>query len=276
MKIIPNDDAADLMRSTLPVLREQYDKILPQLRARVFVISGEEDMRVIARVRDLIAMVPEGTDWKLIRDAVAQELERDLGEEGAMRRANILLRHHVNQIYQAGRKKAMEAQAGIFTHWEYLSVGDHRVRETHAALDGIVLPADDPFWETHFPPWEWGCRCRVRGLMLEEVVAMQEEDAAKPVEERRVLDAPQRKRLHERNELIRGPGKKINVAAPDPKIEPKEYRPRVNDFDLPVEEVLAPYPPELQSWFERWAKGQEVSWLDTMISIWDFLAMVSR
>jgi hypothetical protein len=115
-----------------PVTREQYDNILPELRARVFVITGVEDQRVIEKVRDLVAQVPEGVDWKLAKDAIAQELEADLGEEGAQRRAGVLLRHHVNQVYQAGRRKALESQKGIFTHWEYLTVGDENVREAHA------------------------------------------------------------------------------------------------------------------------------------------------
>ena len=37
-------------------------------------------------------------------------------------------------------------------------------RPDHAALEGTILPADDPFWATHFPPNGWGCKCWVRQM----------------------------------------------------------------------------------------------------------------
>lgn len=43
---------------------------------------------------------------------------------------------------------------------EYVTMADHRVRETHAALHGIRRRASDPFWTAFFPPWEYGCRCK--------------------------------------------------------------------------------------------------------------------
>jgi hypothetical protein len=38
---------------------------------------------------------------------------------------------------------------------------DGKERMEHKALNGKVLPWDDPFWDTHYPPWDWGCRCMV-------------------------------------------------------------------------------------------------------------------
>ena len=35
------------------------------------------------------------------------------------------------------------------------------MREEHRALHGITLPPSDPFWDTHYPPNGWNCRCRV-------------------------------------------------------------------------------------------------------------------
>ena len=35
------------------------------------------------------------------------------------------------------------------------------MRETHRRLDGVTLPATDPFWDKYYPPNGWGCRCQV-------------------------------------------------------------------------------------------------------------------
>jgi hypothetical protein len=35
-------------------------------------------------------------------------------------------------------------------------------RPEHLVWAGTLLPVDDPFWNTHFPPNGWGCKCAVR------------------------------------------------------------------------------------------------------------------
>ena len=42
---------------------------------------------------------------------------------------------------------------------QYRTAGDDRVREEHAALDGVTLPPSDPFWNSYLPPNGWNCRC---------------------------------------------------------------------------------------------------------------------
>ena len=42
---------------------------------------------------------------------------------------------------------------------QYRTAMDDRVREEHAALEGITLPVDDPFWNDYLPPNGWNCRC---------------------------------------------------------------------------------------------------------------------
>jgi hypothetical protein len=41
----------------------------------------------------------------------------------------------------------------------YRTVGDSKVRADHRKLDGLVFPPDDPFWDKHYPPSDYGCRC---------------------------------------------------------------------------------------------------------------------
>lgn len=41
-------------------------------------------------------------------------------------------------------------------------------RPEHLAWAGYLLPVDDPFWDTHFPPNGWGCKCSVRQVGASE------------------------------------------------------------------------------------------------------------
>lgn len=43
----------------------------------------------------------------------------------------------------------------------YSTVKDARVRDEHRALEGITLPMYHSFWNTHYPPNGWKCRCDV-------------------------------------------------------------------------------------------------------------------
>lgn len=72
-----------------------------------------------------------------------------------------LFRTQIQTAYSAGRWQALREPAidDILWGFEYVTVGDGRVRPTHQAMDGIRLPKDDPFWLRAFPPNGYSCRC---------------------------------------------------------------------------------------------------------------------
>lgn len=41
-------------------------------------------------------------------------------------------------------------------------------RPEHVAWHGLLLPIDDPHWDTHMPPSDWECKCRVRQVSAAE------------------------------------------------------------------------------------------------------------
>lgn len=73
------------------------------------------------------------------------------------------VRTQTQLAYSAGRLAANEAEEiqDILWGYEYVTVGDDRVRPRHAALDGMRLPKDHPRWAEVMPPNGWNCRCTV-------------------------------------------------------------------------------------------------------------------
>ena len=55
----------------------------------------------------------------------------------------------------------IEANKEALPYLKYQTAGDDRVRASHSALDGITKKIDDAFWDTYYPPNDWGCRCDV-------------------------------------------------------------------------------------------------------------------
>lgn len=62
---------------------------------------------------------------------------------------------------------------------QYRTANDERVREEHAELHGITLPASDSFWDKHYPPNGWNCRCTVVEVLKSKYEQTNPEEARK-------------------------------------------------------------------------------------------------
>lgn len=83
---------------------------------------------------------------------------------GSPRRLKQILRTNKTVAYQAARYMEQMANSDEQPYWQYMAVKDSRTRASHLALHGKVYRADDPIWDTLYPPNDWGCRCYVRAL----------------------------------------------------------------------------------------------------------------
>jgi SPP1 gp7 family putative phage head morphogenesis protein len=70
-------------------------------------------------------------------------------------------RTQLQLAYNAGRWNTYQDPAiqEILWGFEYVTVGDDRVRTDHIALDGSRWPKESPFWSSYWPPNGYNCRC---------------------------------------------------------------------------------------------------------------------
>lgn len=254
----PHEEAAALIRGKSLVSREVFDGLLPELRGRAFTVTGLQGADVLQRVRESVASLPEGV-WDEAKGDIVKELEPFLGD-GADRRAETLLRTHGFEAFQAANWRVAQEDADT-THLQYLATEDSHVRDTHLALNGIVLPKDDPFWQDHYPPWEWGCRCRVRAMNPDLVDEARAEDENRAPDDQLVLEGPALQKLRE-GELLRN-GQRYDVLPPE-----NGFRWQPDDLRLPLDELRQRYDPEEWSAFEAWAKSNVVG---DGRSVWEWL-----
>lgn len=100
-------------------------------------------------------------------------------ELGSPRRLRTIFETNIQTSYAAGQWAEIQQTKSDAPYLMYDAVDDGRTRPEHAAWDGTVLPADDPWWETHYPPNDWGCRCGVIQLSGDQVKALGKEVADK-------------------------------------------------------------------------------------------------
>ncbi len=74
------------------------------------------------------------------------------------------LRTEYNQAIASSQMAAKWSTFDSYSLLRYDTVGDELVRPEHAKLDGITRPHGDAFWNEHYPPLAWGCRCTVSEL----------------------------------------------------------------------------------------------------------------
>lgn len=96
-----------------------------------------------------------------------QEFQKAVKESGIE-----LSPHHLDNIFRTNIQNAYAH--GIWTqqqenkanrpYLKYSSLTDSRVRPSHLALNNIVRHIDDSFWDTHYVPNGFNCRCAIDAI----------------------------------------------------------------------------------------------------------------
>ena len=83
---------------------------------------------------------------------------------GSPRRLRTIYWANITTAYAAGEWERIERTKRVLPFLQYLHTVAEHPRLQHLAWVGTILPVDDAWWATHYPPNGWGCECRVRQL----------------------------------------------------------------------------------------------------------------
>lgn len=173
----PFQEAVDYFRNKVNLPTKTYRDIQHGAHTKAFVVAG-------ATKEDLLADFRAAIDKAISQGTTLEEFQKDFddivkksgwsynGSRGW--RSKTIYTTNIKTAYAAGRYKQMTDPDVLKRrpYWQYL-VGDSKNhRKEHLELNGLILRADDPFWEIHFPPNGWGCKCRVRSLSENDLKRM--------------------------------------------------------------------------------------------------------
>ena len=87
---------------------------------------------------------------------------------GSPRRLRTIYRSNLRAARAAGQWARAQRTKKTHPYFLYELGPGKKHRDRHRAWAGTLLPVDDPWWDDHFPPNGWGCRCRVRQVSRAE------------------------------------------------------------------------------------------------------------
>lgn len=142
----------------------QSVQVRDMMRRNVAVFSGFKSYHTLRAATDeLMDADGQFRSWADFRDRVLA-----IDKEYNQNYLRAEYQHAVASAQMADRWQDIQQDKDIFPFLRYSTAGDDRVRPDHDALDGVVKPVDDPFWDTNYPPNGWGCRCDVEQVASDE------------------------------------------------------------------------------------------------------------
>lgn len=147
----------------------RWDDLMHGEHAHGFMVAGVARADVLDELRSAVqAAIDDGEGFDAFRARFEDIVRRHgwpggAGSESEARRAwrmRTIYQTNLRTSYMAGRWQ--ELQKFPFLRYQHNTVANPR--EQHQAWNGLVLATDNPWWNTHYPPNGWGCRCTITGV----------------------------------------------------------------------------------------------------------------
>jgi hypothetical protein len=88
-----------------------------------------------------------------------ERADGEIVQLGSMRRLRTIYNVNMRVSYSAGAWERAQRTKGALPYIVYEGIDDAHQRPIHHSWMGTTLPIDDPWWDTHWAPCGWNCRC---------------------------------------------------------------------------------------------------------------------
>ena len=106
--------------------------------------------------------------WGVEEVADPETGDKRLAQLGSPRRLKTIFRSNMRAARAAGQWQRIQRTKRTHPYLLYRLGPSEQHRARHVEWNGTLLPADDPWWNDHFPPNGWGCKCWLRQVSAAE------------------------------------------------------------------------------------------------------------
>lgn len=186
---IPSAEAIRHLREKLNITTQHWDEMLRDIHAKAFTVAGATKLALLMDLREAVqAAIDNGESIGQFRnrfdEIVAEHGWTYKGQYGW--RTRVIYDTNLRTAHMAGKWEQFQRSKATRPYLMYQTAGDKRVRHEHANWDGVIRHMDDDFWQSHYPPNGWGCRCTVVSLserdMARKGLAVSDPPALNPTE----------------------------------------------------------------------------------------------
>lgn len=162
---LPFDEQINFFKAKLNLPTDSYLDLLGQDHDYAFVVAGANRNDLLTDFRTAVdKAINEGTTLAQFRkdfDKIVAQYGWDYNG-GRNWRSRIIYDTNVYSSYSAGRYEQQQRMTKLRPYWQYRHRdGQKHPRPVHESWNDIVLPADDPWWQSHYPTNAYGCHCSV-------------------------------------------------------------------------------------------------------------------
>lgn len=166
-----------------------WEDVEPEEHAVAFTVAKAMQIDVLRDIREeLQAALDEGLPFEEFQRRLrprlqargwwgrSEEIDPGTGQRrvmqlGSPRRLRVIYESNLRSARAAGQWERIQRTRRALPYLEYRLGPSERHRPHHVAREGTVLPVDDRFWQSWYPPNGWGCKCWVQQLTREQAEA---------------------------------------------------------------------------------------------------------
>ena len=168
-----------------------WQDVWAEEHAYAFTVAKATELDVLNAFRSTIATaINEGKgfdNWKpliekeltklgwwgprMVNDPTGEQPDR-MVNFASDRRLKTTFWSNMNSARSAGQWERVQRTKKALPYILYIRTSSADPRPEHLAWVGIILPVDHPFWNTHWPPNGWLCKCQVRQISAREAASL--------------------------------------------------------------------------------------------------------